>query len=140
MSARVRLVRVALRPEATLGVLLDEGMPFALTLERPWENNRPSVGDVPGSCIPAGTYRCARVNSPRFGNTFEVTGVPGRSHILFHKGNLAEDTYGCILVGEMFEPVSGTAPAIQASAQGFGEFLRRLQGVETFTLEIVEVQ
>ena len=54
------------------------------------------------SCIPEGTYSCKRVNSPRYGNTFEITNVPGRSHILLHPGNVEEDTHGCVILGKHF--------------------------------------
>jgi hypothetical protein len=135
---RLKIIRVSLKHNATFGVFLrNDGVPFAVTLERPWMFNKPSVGDVPGSCIPAGTYLCKRVNSPKFGDTFEVTGVTGRSAILFHKGNINDDTRGCILVGEQFEPVKGK-DGIVASAKGFEEFKTLTAGLNEFELEIVE--
>jgi hypothetical protein len=69
---------------------------FAIA-EDDWLDNKPTV-----SAIPAGLYLCKRVVSPRFGPTFEVTKVPGRSKILFHNGNTEEDTLGCLLLGERF--------------------------------------
>lgn len=87
------------------------------------------------SCIPAGTYICKRVISPKFGETFEVTYVPGRSHILFHKGNLAEDTHGCIIVGEYFDPLYGEH-AVLSSGKAFKEFFAILDGIDEFTLVI----
>jgi len=129
----ITLKRIAQIEDATYGVLLDDGLPFALSLERAWKNN-----EVGKSCIPKGTYICKRVQSPKFGDTFEVTGVPGRSAILFHKGNINDDSHGCILVGEQFNPVLGKN-GIVASAEGFTEFLRRLSGLQQFTLTIVEV-
>ena len=72
--------------QGTFGVLINGGIPFGLTLERQWLNNQSNI-----SCIPEGGYLCKRVKSPKFGNTFEVTDVTGRSHILFHKGNLDDD-------------------------------------------------
>lgn len=125
------IVRDAYVDDGTFGTLRVLGRaPFALTLEREWADNEPRK-----SCIPAGVYQCRRVNSPKFGDTFEVQAVPGRSHILFHAGNLSDDSLGCILVGEQFEFVNGK-PGIVASRQGFGEFLRVTQGVDTFTLLI----
>ncbi|MEW6115661.1 MAG: DUF5675 family protein [Nitrospirota bacterium] len=136
----VILKRISMLRNATFGVLLDcgvtphmGGIPFAVTVERPWLNNQKSV-----SCIPAGKYICKRVNSPKFGNTFEVTAVPGRDHILFHKGNLSDDSHGCIIVAEMFDAVGGQ-DGIAQSAKGFGEFLFRLNGENAFELEIIEV-
>ncbi len=114
----------------TFGVLLDEKIPFCLTLERPWLENRRSV-----SCIPEGGYLCKRVNSPKFGDTFEVTNVPERSHILFHKGNFFDDTHGCILTGEQYEQLAGQN-AIIASGKAFKEFMDRLDGINEFVLII----
>lgn len=122
----------------TFGMLRVESVPFAVTLERRWENNRPSVEGKPGSCIPVGRYLCKRVQSPKFGNTFEVTGVPGRSKILFHKGNLDDDSHGCILVGEQFE-IYKSEPGILAAAHGFAEFLSLQAAVNEFWLTINEV-
>lgn len=129
----MKLVRVSKASIATYGVLMQGDIPFALTLERPWLDNQPNV-----SCIPAGKYECQRVDSPHFGNTFQVMNVPGRSHILFHKGNVATDSEGCILIGESFNPVLGK-PGITRSGDGFAEFLSILRMTDRFPLEIVEV-
>lgn len=125
------LKRIAKNPDGVFGVLLHKGVPFALTCERPWLDNKSNV-----SCIPERTYECRRVNSPKFGDTFEVTGVPGRSHILFHKGNTMDDSQGCILVGEQFETLNGKTAVLQ-SGKGYGEFMERLKGVDRFTLWII---
>lgn len=126
------LRRIALTPTATFGVLVDDvdAAPFALTLERAWRNNLRGE-----SCIPDGVYLCKRVQSPKFGDTFEITGVPGRAAILLHKGNLFMDSHGCVLVGEQFEPLNGQ-PGIAASRHGFEEFLRRTAGLAEFTLQV----
>lgn len=126
------LLRVGQSSRGTFGVLRLGAIPFVLTLERPWVNNEVAV-----SCIPAGKYRCERVRSPRFGMTFEVKQVPGRTHVLFHSGNTIEDTHGCILVGEEF---SGTfeKPMLASSQRGFIEFMRCLDGVEAFELNLID--
>lgn len=131
---KMKLTRVAETPHGTFGVLLDGGLPFCLTLERPWLDNQKEV-----SCIPTGSYVCRRLKpeSPKFGNTFEVCDVPGRSAILFHKGNIMEDTHGCIVVGEMFEPLR-EIPAVLSSGKAMQEFLERSATVDEFDLEIVK--
>lgn len=130
---QLTLVRVSHTHYATYGVLMDEReVPFAVTLERPWLDNLPSNGQIPGSCIPAGAYYCERVDSPKFGNTFEVKYVPRRTHILIHKGNLAEDTHGCILVGEEFRGVG-----IASSTAAFAEFLTITRDAHAFNLSIL---
>jgi hypothetical protein len=129
-----RLIRISQIAEGTFGVLLnDDNIPFALTLERIWADN-----EVGKSCIPWGNYICARVQSPKFGNTFQVLDVPGRSEILFHKGNLSEDSHGCILVGEQFEPIEGRNGII-ASNKGFEEFLYKTKNLDNFILKVISI-
>ncbi len=119
----------------TFGVLFHEGqIPFALTLERPWRNNEHGI-----SCIPAGNYICKRVNSPKFGNTFQVMNVPGRDEILIHKGNIQEDSHGCILIGEQFGSLQ-EEPAVLAAKEGFAEFLRLTSAIDEFNLEIKDCE
>ena len=125
----LRLTRSATMP--TYGVLVrEDGIPFALILERPWLDNQRSV-----SCIPVGLYRALRHLSPRFGETFQVQDVPGRSEILFHKGNIDDDTHGCILVGEQFNPVNGE-DGITSSKEGFAEFMATVRGQNEIEIEI----
>ena len=127
---QMTLKRIAHAAAGTFGVLIDGDIPFAVTVERPWLNNEKGK-----SCIPDGVYNCMRVMSPKFGDTFEITNVTGRTHILFHKGNLSDDSHGCIIVGEQFEAVNGK-PGILASAKGFGEFMERLKGMKQFVLTV----
>jgi len=115
----------------TFGVLLDGKIPFAVTLEPPWKDNQVNV-----SCILDGEFACRRVMSPKYGSTFEVADVFGRSHILFHWGNTERNTQGCILVGEEYGELSGK-PSILSSKRGFNEFLQRLGGSDEFKLTIV---
>jgi hypothetical protein len=122
--------RLPATPHGVFGVMSLNKIPFALTLENPWKNN---IRDE--SCIPPGKYDCKRVISPRFGETFEVLKVSGRSHILFHKGNTMDDTAGCILVGEQFEFLDNR-PAILHSGKGYGEFMSNMDGMASFVLKI----
>lgn len=130
----LKLIRVAQTQDGTFGVLLDCNIPFCLTLERRWLNNKRNV-----SCIPAGLYLCRRIQSPHFGNTFKVLSVPKRKDILFHKGNINDDTHGCIIVGEYFEPL-GSKNAVRASGKAFKEFLFKTNGINEFLLTIKEVK
>ncbi|MGE4193081.1 MAG: DUF5675 family protein [Pseudodesulfovibrio sp.] len=102
-----------------------------MTLERPWLDNQPDV-----SCIPAGRYICRRTVSPKFGETFEVTNVEGRTHILFHAGNFPEETEGCILLGVTRDP---SVPAVWHSKAAHAQFMARLAAVDEFFLEIEDV-
>lgn len=129
---RIDLLRVGQSNRGTFGVLRFGQVPFALTLERPWEDNAQDI-----SCIPAGRYRCRKVRSPRFGHTYEVCDVPNRTHVLLHKGNFVYDTQGCILVGEEY---SGTwdKPFIASSERGFLELMKLLNDIPEFDLVITD--
>ena len=122
----------------TFGVLIEGNIPFALTLELPWKNNERKV-----SCIPAtqeGTlYTCMRVNSPKFGNVFQIMNVPGRDHILLHPGNTYKDIEGCIIVAEQFEYLGGI-PAVVSSKKGFSELMGRVESASVFELVIMWAQ
>jgi len=126
------LKRVSYISDGTFGVLFDGKIPFCLTLEREWKNNEENI-----SCIPTGIYICKRVDSPKFGDTFEVCDVPGRTHILFHKGNIEDDSHGCIITGEEYGEYKGKV-AIKSSGKGFTEFLYRTDGLNELTLKIID--
>lgn len=130
MLENMELVRIESGEAGTFGVLSLDGQVFCLTLEPPDRGN--AVGE---SCVPAGRYQCRRVNSPRFGNTFEVAGVPGRTRILFHRGNVAADTSGCVLLGSRFGVV-GRSRAVLDSGHAFAAFLERCAGQDRFDLTI----
>lgn len=95
---KITIIRLLDNTVQTLGILQiwDGEMKIfeCKTLELPWKENQVNI-----SCIPTGTYNVLRYNSPKFGKTFHVIGVPNRSEILIHKGNYNKDTQGCILVG-----------------------------------------
>jgi len=136
----MEIVRVSYRVDGVFGVMLDYGKapvtlpvagePFIVTCEEVWRNNTPRV-----SCIPVGRYICERVQSPKFGATFEITHVPGRSAILFHAGNDITDTEGCVLTAEQYGRFNGNAGVLVARA-GFQEFMSRLTGTQQFALVI----
>ena len=128
------LKRIAETEDGTFGVLLDAGVPFALTCEPEDKDNQQGI-----SCIPEGAYECKRRMYHRRGyEVFEVTDVPNRTNILFHRGNTEDDTQGCILIGEQFEAL-GDKAAVLNSGKGFQEFMKRLYDKDTFTLYIERV-
>lgn len=130
---QLKLVRVSEYQDATLGVLCLDGRPMFTTLEDKWRNNERMV-----SCIPAGEYKVKRHKSPKFGECFEVQGVPNRSDILIHAGNTDVDTHGCILLGMMYGTV-GTTVAILSSRQAVENFMTAMLGVDEANLVICGV-
>lgn len=72
------------------------------TLELPWKKNKRRV-----SCIPEGTYKVIKHNSPKFKQSFWIKNVKGRSEILIHAGNFYTQILGCILVGLDARDING---------------------------------
>ncbi len=89
------------------------------------------------SCIPTGQYECQLWNSPKFGRTYLVMGVPNRASILFHPGNRITDTSGCIIVAQHWGKLYGDR-AVLNSGKTYKEFMRRLYPDETIHLTIKE--
>lgn len=127
------LIRVSATPDGAFGVLLEEGQPFAVTLEPTYifadSSHEPK--------IPTGTHRCSRSMFFRGGyETYEIH-VSGHSRLLFHKGNTVADSDGCILVAEQFGEFAGK-PGISYSAEGFREFMNRAGSAHAFELEVID--
>lgn len=52
------------------------------------------------TAIPKGTYKLTLTQSPRFGRVLpRLHGVKGFDGVLLHRGNSANDSLGCILLG-----------------------------------------
>lgn len=124
------LRRIASLPQATLGVLLIDNIPFCVTLEDAWKENKKQI-----SCIPEGAYFIELVKSPKFDSVYQVLDVPDRSHILIHAGNTQDDTSGCILLGTSFGTL-GTEPAVLQSQRALIRFMDRLKGSVRCTLRV----
>lgn len=130
MIENAEVIRLESSEEGTFGVLRLDGRVYCVTLEPRDLDNREGV-----SCIPSGTYQCRRTRSPRFGETFEVRDVPGRSHILFHAGNVQGDTRGCVLLGRHFGLLRGER-AVLNSGRTFSEFMELCEGADSFQLTV----
>ena len=129
MDKRIfQLVRIADIVDGIFGVLKDDEVPFCVTVE----NN--------DYVFPDGDYLCKRVNSPKYGNTFEITGVSGRTHILIHWGNWEDNSLGCVIVGEFYDPLNTkdniTKNGIGSSKKAFNEFIDRTKDINEFVLKI----
>jgi hypothetical protein len=131
----VRIFRVENSKDGTFGVLSIDDQVLCITLERPWLNNTRG-----NSCIPWGRFHCTRVQSKRFGDTFEVENVPGRSGILFHSGNRAKDSKGCIILAHKFYSFSETDRGVVNSKEAFSLFLQKMKGENNFMLLIADVK
>ena len=92
------IIRDEFTDKSTVGKLFVNGEWMCDTLELPYLDNKRSI-----SCIPDGYYkvrmRYARESATRNYLHLLVEDVKDRTYILFHRGNSAKDTRGCILVG-----------------------------------------
>jgi hypothetical protein len=128
------LVRVAVHEDGAFGVLLEDGLPFALTLERTYDES----GRIQRVKIPRGTWLCRSSYYHGGGyDTYEVH-VPGYRRLLFHKGNVEGDSEGCILLGRRAGKLNGQ-PAVLESRLAFDEFMRRTTGRPELHLRVREV-
>lgn len=126
--------------QGTFGRLVAPGF-TCHTVELPWRGNAQNI-----SCIPPGEYRCKLRRSPRFGLTFCLQDVQGRSYVLLHSGNLAGDvaegwrthSAGCLLLGQ-YRGVLGGQKAIMVSRPALRDFMT-VMGKDDFELTILEVQ
>lgn len=116
----LELIRLENTPQGVVSILKINKHVFCATLEPPELDNQTNI-----SCIPAGQYYIRGIKSPRFGDTYTVLDVPGRSHILFHAGNLVEHTAGCILLGETIGKLSGDRAVLNSGAT-FKRFMEEL--------------
>ena len=92
--------------KSTIGELSIDGKNFCYTLEdtdRLLENK--AKVKIPGqSAIPRGKYHVQITFSQRFGKYLPILlDVPDFAGVRIHPGNKAEDTEGCILVGDSFD-------------------------------------
>jgi len=132
MARILEIIRMEQTKEGTLGALRIDKILFCDTLEPPWDMNEPFK-----SSIPTGQYNCFKINSPKFGETFEIMNVPGRNNVLIHAGNIVEDTEGCIIVGQYWGKLKGNR-AVLNSGNTFREFMLQMHPSESARLSIIE--
>lgn len=98
---KVVLERFDYSDKQTLGKMYYNGELIAHTLELAWKDNAKQ-----SSCIPKGTYKVIKRNSPKYSDHFHVLDVPNRDYILIHHGNYYTDILGCILVGSSHSDIN----------------------------------
>lgn len=127
-------------PESLSGELLVDSERFCYFLTLPAKDG------LPGSAIPPGTYNVTLSPSPKFQKIAQtsdwfkpyadsiphINDIPNRSNILVHVGNDAEDTDGCILVGE-----THTEDSISGSRAAFARLHPLIAAAESCTLEML---
>lgn len=136
MNNVLTLQRIGYADTFTIGTLKYNDLTFA-TIERPWLDNKRNV-----SCIPEGTYplkwrhsnTITRITQGEHTHGYEISDVPGRSHILFHPGNFSSDVEGCVAVGMGFTVLLGQV-AISQSQIAYNRLIKAL-GMDTKGLQV----
>lgn len=122
------------RPEGIFSDFYLNGTHFCKTLEHAFPSGEGWMPKLPRNW----TYTCKRgTHQLDHGDpfvTFEITGVPGHSGILFHVGNFNKDSDGCVLQGA--EIVKDAGWWISHSRLTFQAFMHLLEGVDSFELEV----
>lgn len=134
----VKLIRMQRSDHGTFGIVIFHGQ-HLFTGELPWRDNKPNY-----SCIPAGVYVVQVRHSPKYGKVYHVTGVDGRSYILFHQGNYCGDrllgfktnVQGCILLGRKRGRLGGQR-AVLSSRPARRRFETEM-GMKPFKLEVID--
>jgi hypothetical protein len=129
----VEILRFEKNKDYTLGILKIKDKAVCLTMEPPDKDNEKNK-----SCIPEGCYLMQRKVSKKFGITFAIKGIPHRTNIIFHKGNIPSDTKGCVLLGSRFG-VLKKQNAILDSKAAFNKFMQILNRIDNTVLVIKDV-
>lgn len=133
MISTVEITRIANKPlQGMFGAMKIDSEPFCVTLEPPDKDNQRNI-----SCIPPGQYICHRYSSDKYGNTWQVMFVPGRSYVLFHAGNVVSHTKGCILTAQHYGKLYGNL-AVLNSGRTFSDFMRKTETCSELYLTIRE--
>lgn len=131
------LERIRANAFATYGRWVDEThAQIAVTLEPPGAQR-----------IPAGTYTLRRRSSKAHRcELFGIEGVPDRSDIEVHPGDLPRDTKGCVLLGTTFGFVDyadgrpgASGYGVTASRPAFDRFMNLMDGENTAVLTVLDV-
>ena len=139
---KIKLIREVFTDKSTIGSLYLNDVFFCYTLEdkdRGLDQSQ-SVFTIQAkklfgiTAIPYGKYPLIVNKSPKFGRLLpRLQGIKGFDGVLIHRGNSAEHSHGCILVGYK----KGT-DCIMESTKAEADLITILQKESTHTIEIVK--
>lgn len=127
------LIRKEYREDGIFSSLIAEsGGKIADTLEHSYDK-KPK--------LPTGEYRCVRGKHRLHSmtqdfETFEITGVPDHSGILFHIGNSNKDSDGCVLLGATTIISPNGSQVIVKSKVTFQIFMELQKDINEFQLTV----
>jgi hypothetical protein len=139
---KIKVIRETFTDKSTIGSLYLNDVFFCYTLEdkdRGLEQSQSLIiiqaKKLFGiTAIPYGKYPLIVNKSPKFGRLLpRLQGIKGFDGVLIHRGNSAEHSHGCILVGYK----KGT-DCIMESTKAEADLVTILQRESTHTIEIVK--
>ena len=139
---KIKVVREVFTDKSTIGSLYVNDVFFCYTLEdkdRGLDQSQSLImiqaKKLFGiTAIPYGNYPLIVNKSPKFGRLLpRLQGIKGFDGVLIHRGNSAEHSHGCILVGYK----KGT-DCIMESTKAEADLITILQKESTHTIEIVK--
>ena len=126
------LNRTYLGDSYTIGKLYIDGVYFCDTLEDKVRDLSKEEKVKHQTAIPKGTYKVIVNQSPRLKRDLpRLLNVPHFDGILIHRGNTADDSSGCILVGE--NKIKGK---VINSTKYEIELVKKLKEVNDVTIEV----
>ena len=148
---KLTLRRIAKKDTYTVGKLYIDGVYFCDTIEDKDRGlyQKQDIQElrkikVPSkTAIPTGIYKVSlSIVSPKFsakkiyqeickGKVPRLLNVPGYEGVLIHIGNTAEDSAGCILVGQ-----NKVVGKVINSTETFRKFYNKIKGQNNLTIEI----
>lgn len=139
---KIKVVRQVFTDKSTIGSLYVNDVFFCYTLEdkdRGLDQSQ-SVFTIQAkklfgiTAIPYGKYPLIVNKSPKFGRLLpRLQGIKGFDGVLIHRGNSAEHSHGCILVG-----YKKGNDCIMESTKAEADLITILQRESTHTIEIVK--
>lgn len=137
----LKLVRIALKENYTIGKLYVDGVYFCDTIEdkdRGLDDsmtvreilNKKVKGET---AIPTGHYDIEITYSPKYKRMMPLLiGVKGFSGIRIHSGNTSKDTEGCLLVGK-----NTKVGMVTESRNTYQRLFAMMQGQKNITIDII---
>ncbi len=117
----LRCIRFEKSTEGAIGLLIVKGDPFCYTLQ-------PDGSDRRRFYTTDGEYPIRRYSSTKYPDTFEFL-VAGHTALLFHSGNIAEDSLGCVLLGSSVGKLRDDR-AVLNSGNTFRRFIEVMRSVK----------
>lgn len=139
---KLKLVRKEFTDKSTIGDLYIDGEFFCYVLEDKDRNLKSTdtlayikLNKVWGvTAIPSGVYKLKLSMSNRFKRILpEILNVKGYEGVRIHRGNTAEDSLGCLIVGFKKSPNS-----VLESTKAENALVAKLTGESEIELEIVK--